>query len=158
MKGLIVVLLVGLLLGSGCSHLPGAGAGAVPSTSAGATGAQLAKAGDWLDAEVPMPSGFPADVPVYSGARLTAAAMFGSGGQVAWGMEWETRDPQTKVQPFFEKQFAQGDWTIHPFSSTTNLYSAKVARKSNSRFGGTLALDYSGSNGKILLSLLNPTA
>ena len=158
MKGLLAVMLLGVLACSGCSHLPRAGAKAVPSTGASPTGPRLAKAGDWLDAEVPMPPGFPADVPVYSGARLTAGAKFESSGEVAWGMQWETHDPQTKVQPFFEKQFAQGDWTIHPLSSATNLYAATVTRKSNPHFTGTLALDYNGTNGKILLSLLNPTA
>jgi hypothetical protein len=157
MKALLAVLVLGLVAGTGCSHLPGGAAKASASASAAPTGPKLAKAGDWLDAEVPMPPGFPADVPVYSGSRLTAGAEFASSGEVAWGMQWETRDPQTKVQPFFEKQFAQGDWTIHPVSSTTNVYSATIARKSNSHFAGTLVLDYNGTNGKILLSLVSPS-
>ncbi len=156
MKRAFAVLLLGVLVGSGCSHLPGS-AGASPSAAASPSGPQLARASSTLDAEVLPPAGFPADVPVYSGARLTAGAAFASSGEVAWGMQWETLDPITKVQPFYQKQFALGDWTIHPINATATTFSATVTRKSNSHFGGTLVIDYNGSNGKILLSLVNPS-
>src|SRR5260370_34068327 len=157
MKGVFAVLLLGVLIGSGCSYLPGS-ASASPSVGASPSGPPLGRASGTLDAEVPPPPGFPADVPVYSGARLTAGAAFASSGEVAWGMQWETLDPITKVQPFYQKQFALGDWTIHPINATATTFSATVTRKSNSHFGGTLVIDYNGSNGKILLSLVTPSA
>jgi len=41
-------------------------------------------------------------------------------------------------------------------ASTT--FSATVTRKSNSHFDGTLVIDYNGSKGKILLSLVEPSS
>src|SRR5258708_39268389 len=87
MKGVFAVLLLGVLIGSGCSYLPGS-ASASPSVGASPSGPPLGRASGTLDAEVPPPPGFPADVPVYSGARLTAGAPVparregGRGGQV----------------------------------------------------------------------------
>src|SRR5713226_4320639 len=65
-----------------------------------------------LDPEVAMPKGFPADVPIYPGSRLTAAAMFTANGQTTWGMEWETLDGIDKVQVFYSSKLSQGDWNI----------------------------------------------
>ena len=66
-------------------------------------------AGDKMDPEVPMPPGFPSDVPIYTGARLTAAAPFTSNQQTAFGMEWETLDRIDKVQAFYKTKFSAGD-------------------------------------------------
>ncbi|HKC19908.1 MAG TPA: hypothetical protein VKE27_09785, partial [Candidatus Dormibacteraeota bacterium] len=94
MRVLMAALAV-VILGTACSHIPGMGskAAASPSAAASATtanGSPLAKASGTLDGEVPMPDGFPTDVPIYPKARLTAGASFTSTGQVTWGMEWET--------------------------------------------------------------------
>src|ERR1700693_1404764 len=61
-----------------------------------------------LDPAVAMPNGFPADVPIYPGARLTAGAAYTANGQTTWGMEWETLDTVDKVQAFYSSKLSQG--------------------------------------------------
>jgi hypothetical protein len=113
----------------------------------------LAPASGQLDAQVAMPANFPADVPIYPGARLTAGASFASTGQVSWGMEWESPILFKTVVAFYTKQFNQGDWTIS-ITGSGATFSANVARKSDSRFTGTLVIDPSSGIDKILLSLV----
>jgi hypothetical protein len=130
--------------------------GSSPASAARTTGTPLAKASGQLDAQVAMPSNFPADVPIYPAARLTAEGAFESPGEVAWGMEWETLDPVSKVQAFYARQMSQGDWTIN-FSDNTNLhFAATFSRKSNSHAGGTLVGDSGSGVTKILMSLKSP--
>lgn len=147
-----------VLLLTGCSHIPGMGSktAATASASASPTGSPLAKASGQLDAEVPMPAGFPADLPVYPKARLTAGASFSSSGQVAWGMEWETTDSPSKVQAFYAKQMSQGDWTLTVNNQTSGAaYAATFARNSNSHETGTLAINSDAGVTTIALSLLS---
>jgi hypothetical protein len=100
-----------------------------------------------------MPAGFPADVPIYPGARLTAGAQFTSNGQTAWGMEWETLDSVAKVQAFYSTKLSQGDWQVQ-FSGTANgSFSAVFKRKSNSSVTGILGADGSSGVTKISMSL-----
>jgi hypothetical protein len=153
-----VVALAAVLLVTSCSNIPGVGstAAATPSTSAGPTGSPLARASGQLDAEVPMPAGFPADLPVYPKARLTAGASFTSTGQLAWGMEWETTDDPAKVQAYYAKQLSQGDWTLTVNNQTNGAaYAATFARKSNSHDKGTLAINSDSGVTTIALSLLS---
>lgn len=113
--------------------------------------------GDRLDPEATPPPGFPADVPVYPGARLTSAASFTSTGQVAWGMEWQTLDPIDKVQAFYRTKFSQGDWQITFNGSANQAFSASYSRKSNPKVGGLLGADGSSGITRITLSLSAPT-
>jgi hypothetical protein len=100
-----------------------------------------------------MPNGFPTDVPIYPGARLTAGAAYTANGQTTWGMEWETLDTVDKVQAFYSSKLSQGDWNIS-FSGTANgAFSSIFNRKSNSKFAGILAADTSSGVTKISLSL-----
>jgi hypothetical protein len=106
-----------------------------------------------LDPEVPMPAGFPSDVPIYPGARLTAGAAFSANGKTAWGMEWETLDSVAKVQAFYASKLSQGDWNVQ-FSGTANgSFSAVFNRKSNNSVTGILGADGSSGVTKISLSL-----
>ena len=109
------------------------------------------------DPAVTPPAGFPADVPIYPGARLTAAASFASPGQVAWGMEWQTSDPVDKVQAFYKTKFSQGDWQITFNGSANQAFSANFSRKSNPKSVGMLGADGSSGITKITLSLSVPT-
>lgn len=113
--------------------------------------------GDRLDPAAPTPPGFPADIPVYPGARLTAAALFTSSGQVAWGMEWQTLDGVDKVQAFYMTKFSQGDWQITLKGSTNQSFSGNYSRKSNSKVGGLLGADGSSGITRVTLSLVLPT-
>jgi hypothetical protein len=119
------------------------------------SGSPLAAASGLLDAQVPMPPDFPADVPIFTGARLTAGAGFTSNGEVAWGMEWEALAPLTNVHAFYAKQLNQGDWTVTFNSNTAEAFTAAFSRKSNAHFGGTLAGNASGGLTRILMSLVN---
>lgn len=106
-----------------------------------------------------MPPDFPPEVPIYPGARLTAGASFAGSGAVTWGMEWETLDSVDKVRAFYARQLAQGDWTISFSAGGANgTFSATFARKSNSRYGGTLGGDGTSGVTKISMSLVNPSA
>ena len=102
-----------------------------------------------------MPPGFPSDIPVYPGARLTAGASFTSSGQVTWGMEWETLDSIDKVRAFYAQQLARADWTINFSGTASGAFSAVFQRKSNSHSTGILGADGSSGVTKISLSFLS---
>jgi hypothetical protein len=129
---------------------------ASPATGARTSGSPLAKATGQLDAQVPMPANFPPDMPIYTGARLAAGASFESPGQVAWGMEWETLDPLSKVKSYYEKEMAKGDWSVTFSSMADNKFTATFARKSNSHAKGTLVGDSGSGLTKILMSFTSP--
>ena len=101
-----------------------------------------------------MPDGFPADVPIYPGARLTAAAKFTSGSQTTWGMNWETLDGLDKVQAFYSTKLSQGDWSIQFTGSSSSSFAATFSRKSNSKSSGILGADASSGVTKISMSLV----
>lgn len=104
-----------------------------------------------------MAPGFPSDFPIYPHARLTAAAHFASTSQVAWGMEWQTVDPEPKVQAFYTKQLNQGDWNLAIASGGSNTFGGTFTRKSNSHAGGTIAAKMDAPRvTKILVSLVYP--
>ena len=104
-----------------------------------------------------MPNGFPADVPIYPGARLTAGAAYTANGQTTWGMEWETLDTVDKIQAFYSSKLSQGDWNISFSGTASGAFSAVFNRKSNSKFAGLLAVDVSAGVTKITLSLAGPS-
>jgi hypothetical protein len=147
------VLPLALLLVASCSIGRGGG-GASPARTE-SPGTPLAKASGPLGAQVPMPRDFPADFPIYPGARLTAGASFASSGQVAWGMEWQTLDGVAKVQAFYTKELAQGDWTAKFSSNSSGSFAATYSRKSDSHVGGTLAANSTSGATKILLTLVS---
>jgi hypothetical protein len=126
-------------------------------TASAARTANPARAPGTPDPAVTPPAGFPADVPIYPGARLTAAASFASPGQVAWGMEWQTSDPVDKVQAFYKTKFSQGDWQITFNGSANQAFSANFSRKTNPKSAGMLGADGSSGITKITLSLSVPT-
>ena len=150
-----LVLPLAVLLVAACSIGPGSSAASSARGSA-PSGTPLAKASGALAAQVPMPADFPADVPIYTGARLTAGASFTSSGEVAWGMEWQTLDSVAKVQAFYAKQLNQGDWTVNFSNNSGGSFAATYARKSDSHAGGTLAGNSTSGVTKILLTLVEP--
>ena len=147
-----------LLLGSAaCLGSSGASPTAQPTVSARAS-ANASPSGQGsspLNPAVAMPSGFPSDVPIYPGSRLTAGASFSSSGQTTWGMEWETLDSVDKVQAFYSNKFAQGDWTISFKGTANGSFSAIFARKSNAKDGGLVGAGSAGGVTTITLSLVN---
>jgi hypothetical protein len=116
----------------------------------------LARPTGKLDAQVPVPSGFPGDVPVYTKARLTAGATFKSSGQVSWGMEWQTLDSVAKVQAFYADKLNQGDWSIRFTNKATSTFSATFARKSNPTVQGTLSAGTGTGITRISMTLVAP--
>jgi hypothetical protein len=109
-----------------------------------------------LDSAVAMPAGFPAEVPIYTGARLTSAASFTTNGQSTWGMEWETFDSVDKVTAFYTARLNQGDWTLTFSGGANGAFSGVFARKSNPKVGGILGVDGSSGLTKISLALAGP--
>jgi hypothetical protein len=122
------------------------------------SGSPLAQASGKLGAEVPMPPGFPADVPVYPKARLTQAAGFPTSGPTSWGMEWQTLDSVAKVQAFYADKMNTGDWTISFTSKANDAFAATFKRRSTSSVSGTLACNASSGVTKILMSLVTPSS
>jgi hypothetical protein len=141
-----LIFMVILVAASACSSTGG--------TSNVASGSRVSPspAGP-LDAAVPTPAAFPADVPVYPGARLTAGAAFSANGVTTWGVEWETPDPVDKVKAFYTSKLGQGDWTIQFSGGANGTFSATFSRKSNSKFAGILGADGSSGVTKISMSL-----
>jgi hypothetical protein len=150
--GLAILITGVLLLGSAC-RLTGGTASSSPQVSPSSKASASPAPPSRLDPEVAMPAGFPADVPIYTGARLTAGAPFAANGVTAWGMEWETLDTVDKVQAFYAGKLSQGDWTIKFSGNANGSFSAVFSRKSNSKYTGIVAADGSSGVTKISLSL-----
>lgn len=145
-----------LLILMACSD----GGSTAQSTSSALTSAEpspVVRPSGHLDAQVPVPDGFPNDVPVYAKARLTAGAAFKSSGQVSWGMEWQTLDTVDKVRAFYADKMNQGDWSITFTNTVSGSFSATFTRKSNSQVQGTLKSDGTSGVTKILMSLVAPS-
>ena len=153
MRALIAVAGLTLVVSTACS-LSGTKAQASPSSSP--VPSALALPSGRLDAQVPMPPAFPADVPIYPGARLTAGASFTSTGEMTWGMEWETLDSIQKVHDFYAGKLASGDWTITFTASSGTAFAATFTNKSNSQLKGVLGADGSSGVTKISMSLVSP--
>lgn len=150
------LLLIGSLLGASACRLPGGSSGSAASSSRQASSKATPSPVGPLDAAVPTPAGFPADVPVYNSARLTAGASFTAPGQTTWGMEWETLDSVEKVQAFYASKLSQGDWTVQMSAVANAAFSATFSRKSNSKVAGILGADGSSGITKISMSLAGP--
>ena len=119
------------------------------------SGSPLPQASGRLDAQVPMPLGFPVDVPVYPKARLTAAAGFPSTAPTSWGMEWQSLDSVSAVQTYYQQKLNQGDWTLTVGSTAPNEFKATFGRKSDRSVIGTIDVTAtSGTVTKILMSLV----
>jgi hypothetical protein len=151
LRAAAVLFFMVILVAASACQIPGTSTG---SNSRAASSARVTPppAGP-LDAAVPTPAAFPADVPVYPGARLTAGAAFSANGVTTWGMEWETLDSVDKVKAFYTSKLGQGDWTIQFSGGANGTFSATFSRKSNSKFAGILGADGSSGVTKIAMSL-----
>jgi hypothetical protein len=110
-----------------------------------------------LDPAVATPSGFPSNVPVYGGARLTTGGASSNGGTTIYGMVWETTDSQSQVVAYYQSQLAQGDWTLVSLTSANGLYAGEFTSKSNSKVVGTMSITTDPGTGvtKVTVSLVN---
>lgn len=106
-----------------------------------------------LDAAVTRPTGFPADFPVYPGARLTAASQVLANSQTTWGVEWETLDGADAVRAFYEDKLSEGDWSVTYNGSTKAGYSAIISRRSNQKDAGILTVEPEAGVTHIALAL-----
>ena len=153
MRRLACALVLAAFAVSACSLHQSSAASSVRTSPT--TTSTLAPASGQLDAEAAMPPGFPSDFPIYPKARLTAGAAFTSSGQMAWGMEWETLDGQPRVQAFYTRQLAQGDWTLNVTSTPYGAFTGTFARKSDSHVAGTIAANWDVTLTRILVSLVS---
>jgi hypothetical protein len=149
---LALVLTVVLGFASACANGPGSKASGARQAS---PSPKVSPSPSKLDPEVAMPDGFPADVPIYPGARLTAAAKFTSGAQTTWGMNWETLDSVDKVQAFYSTKLSQGDWSVQFKGSSSASFAATFSRKSNPKSSGIIGADGRSGVTKISLSLVS---
>jgi hypothetical protein len=147
------LVLMGSLVGASACRLPGTSFSTSASSIRQAASKATPSPPGTLDAAVLTPAGFPADVPIYTGARLTAGAAFTANGQTTWGLEWETLDSVDKVQAFYASKLGQGDWTVQISAVANAAFSATFSRKSNSKFAGILGADGSSGVTKISMSL-----
>ena len=139
-----------VLFGASACQLPGSSTG---SPASSARQAVTPSPVGPLDTAVPTPAAFPADVPVYPGARLTAGAAFSANGVTTWGMEWETLDSVDKVKAFYTSKLGQSDWAIQFSGGANGTFSATFSRKSNSKVAGILGADGTSGVTKIAMSL-----
>lgn len=144
--------LVIFLGGAACSSL-GGDAAASPS---GPSPTVQAPVRGKMDQPVPTPGGFPAAVPVYPGARLTAGASFPGTSVTTFGMEWETLDSVAKVHTFYAENLNQGGWQISFSGTTSTGFNAVFSRTDNTKETGVLGADGSSGVTKISLSLVAP--
>jgi hypothetical protein len=128
--------------------------GGQSATTPSPSGSPLAQASGRLGAEVPMPAGFPADVPVYPKARLTAAAGFPVAAPTSWGMEWQSLDGVAAVQAYYKDKLNHGDWTLTVTSTSATEFKATFGRKSDRSVIGTLDVTAAPGVVKILMSLV----
>ena len=110
-----------------------------------------------LDQPQPTPAGFPGDVPVYPGARLTAGASFSGSSEMTYGIDWETLDSIAKVQAFYASKLNQNGWSISFSGNTSANFSAVFSRTDNSQENGVVGADGSSGITKIHLSLVVPS-
>jgi len=154
---LMFVVTFMLAAASACGGSTGT-AGSSPKASSTSKTSPSPEGYSKLDPEVAMPKGFPADVPIYTGARLTAAATFSANGQTTWGMEWETLDGIDKVKAYYSSKLSQGDWNVQFSGSSGSTFSAIFNRKSTSSAVGTIAADASSGVTKIALSFASASS
>jgi hypothetical protein len=145
MKGVAVAL---LLVAAACGGDGGS------STTPSAGGSPLAQASGRIGAEAAIPPAFPADVPIYPKARLTAAAGFPSTAPTSWGMEWQTLDAVAKVQAYYTDNMSKGDWSLSVTGNAAGDFRATFGRKSTRGVLGTLEVTGSSGVTKILMSLV----
>jgi hypothetical protein len=88
-----------------------------------------------------IPSGFPADLPVYAGATLQSSST--SPHLIA---SWKTSDADSKVATFYNAQLNSGDWKIQDTAGPTTI---DFTRKSDPKYGGTVTI----SNGTISVKM-----
>jgi hypothetical protein len=136
--GLTIAALVVAGCGSSSSSSNGSGSGS-NSSSGGSSGGSSGSSK--LDAAVKYPSGWPSDVPVYSGARLTTQASSTSNGKTSYVMGWETNDSVDKVSSYYQDALAKGDFTIVFNTSSNGTVALEFQRKSNDKVTGILSID-----------------
>ena len=65
-----------------------------------------------LGSSVPLPSSFPADVPLYQGATITGTAFLRQPANESFFVILLTRDAQDDVLEFYQRTFERQGWTV----------------------------------------------
>jgi hypothetical protein len=90
-----------------------------------------------------LPSGFPSDFPVYSGASVSSAS---TPILAKFDVTWTTSEKAGKLFAYYQTQLASGDWAVQGIAGdATSGGDIDFNRKSDTRFGGTIRL----ADGKI---------
>lgn len=135
--GLVVVLAAGVLLTTGCQQLVGnAIKGAVEKqtgvkvdqsngqvTVQGSNGESVTVGG----AEGKLPEGFPADFPVWAGAKVKTGGKVANPTGTIYSVVWTSTDPLTKVSSEYTDAIKAAGFTVkNEVENTTGQNQAKV--------------------------------
>jgi hypothetical protein len=97
-------------------------------------------------ANVPLPQGFPADVPLYPGAKVTTSSK--SGETMMVGLE--SGDPARTVVAFYEDKLKTNGWTIQ---QTTNTADGGLVFAAKGDHSCSVVVNASGKRTTALLSV-----
>jgi hypothetical protein len=99
-----------------------------------------------------MPSGFPADFPIYPGVQLTTACSTSGSGSTQWTVAWQTSAKLNAIQAYYMSALDKDDWLLLDSSGDLNArFSATFQRKSNAKVKGSL--DVKNTGGPTVISL-----
>jgi hypothetical protein len=132
----VVAIAIALVAGYVATHRS---TSAVPATH-GQNSTTSPATGSSMDPAVVLPSDFPKDFPVYTGARSTFVGGDTSFGTTIWTINWETTDSIDQVYAWYLTRLGQGDWTITSKTAGADGDSISFARRSKSGCVGDLAI------------------
>ena len=130
------------MVGVSCSA---PGAGAAPSATP--------LPSDPLDPAVAIPSTFPADFPLYTGARPVKVT-YHTDGSIVWEIAWETLDGLNQVQPFYSQQLSEGNWSTSSEMSSDTQYTATFTHVTGVTWSGLLTVDTTSKQGVTKISVV----
>jgi hypothetical protein len=154
----VLLLLASVAVAACGSSSPASSSSNNSSNSSPAAGASSKSSTAQLDPAVSVPSSFPTDFPVYSGARPTEEVVLAANGSTSWEVTWETLDSLLKVQSFYSTQLKQGDWTVSFEGTSSGQYSATFTRQSNTNYGGLITVENTSKPGIVTISVVLTTS
>jgi hypothetical protein len=147
--GTVLAVASALWIGAACA---GSSPQAVASPTASSSPA--ASPSGCPGGQTAIPSGFPADFPIYPGTQLTAACKVPGNASTQWTVQWQTTANLNDIQAFYVDALNKGDWVLLAYSGDINTrFSATLQRNSNANVKGSLEVKNSGGPTTIALAL-----
>lgn len=105
--------------------------------------------GEWsLGSKASVPSDFPSDMPVYSGAQVISSAK--DNNPTTWSVILQTSDSMEKVYTYYQTQLAAKGWTV---DSTYDYGEIKSLGVSKTGYSGTVMVSKSDEKTAITLTV-----